>query len=141
MQAQIAVYNGRITQLNNQLVELRTKLNKLRPGTAGYDTVKRRALQVLQQKRMYEQQRDKIQDQLFSVEQARFQSQALQDTVSQMKTMRDTHKLIKKEFKVRGERERERESGRVRERERIALQERHIIYRCGIIYVHVYWCY
>jgi len=62
-------------------VEFREQLKKARPGPA-QEALKRRAMTVLKQKKMFEQQRDTLYNQQFNMEQTRFTVESIQDTVS-----------------------------------------------------------
>ena len=62
----------------------------------GYDTSKKRALAVLRQKKMYEQQRDKMMEQAFSVEHVQFTTQQVTDSVAQVKAMKAAHQELQR---------------------------------------------
>lgn len=60
-----------IKKLDEQLAKFREQIKRTRPGPA-QEALKRRALTVLKQKRMYENQRDTLYNQQFNMEQTRF---------------------------------------------------------------------
>ena len=53
------VLDDKIKSLDKQLVDFKNQLKATRPGPA-QARIKKRAIQVLQQKRMYESQRDQV---------------------------------------------------------------------------------
>eukprot|EP00798_Chlamydomonas_sp_ICE-L_P027850 gene27850-4022_t len=63
------------------------------------DGIKRRAVQVLKQKRMYEGQRDQMYQQQFNVEQTRFTVDSIQDTVTTVQATTAANKEMKKLMK------------------------------------------
>jgi charged multivesicular body protein 5 len=81
----------------------RDAIRKTRPGPA-QENAKRRALNVLRQKKLYEQQRDQLYNQQFSVESAANTMQSMQDNVQvvaamqagakEMKSMMKNHKEL-----------------------------------------------
>jgi charged multivesicular body protein 5 len=77
-----------IKKLDEQLARFRDQLKRARPGTAAHEAVKRRALAVLRQKRMYEGQRDTLHAQQLNVEQARFAVESIQDTAQTVQALR-----------------------------------------------------
>ena len=56
------------------------------------DAAKRRALQVLKQKRLYENQREQLYNQQFNLEQVGFATQTAKETVVQVEAMRAANK-------------------------------------------------
>ena len=61
--------------------------------------VKQRALRVLKQKRMYENQLEGLRNQSFNMEQANFATQQLKDTKTTVDAMKLGVKEMKKEYK------------------------------------------
>jgi len=96
MQDRVDTYDSRIRALDQQLLKQREAMKKLKPGSGGYETCKRRALQVMKQKKMYEQQRDRLMEQQFGLEQTKFTTQQIQDSVAQVRAMRAAHVELKK---------------------------------------------
>eukprot|EP00887_Chlorella_sp_A99_P000655 scaffold5.g655.t1 len=70
----------KIRKLDAQLAQHRDAIRKCRPGPA-QEAAKRRALTVLKQKRLYEQQRDQLYNQQYTIEQTSFAVQSMQDSV------------------------------------------------------------
>jgi charged multivesicular body protein 5 len=59
VQKRVGVLDDKIRALDKQLVDFKNQIKATRPGPA-QNRIKQRALQVLKQKRMYEQQRDQV---------------------------------------------------------------------------------
>ena len=67
----VGVLDDKIKALDKQLVDFKNQLKATRPGPA-QARIKQRAMQVLKQKRMYEQQRDQLGGMAWNMEQASF---------------------------------------------------------------------
>lgn len=78
--------------------KFRDQMSKMREGP-GKNAVKAKALRILKQKKMYEQQLDNLRGQSFNMEQANYANQALKDTHTTVVAMRDGMNQMKKEFK------------------------------------------
>mmetsp|Transcript_20273 Transcript_20273/g.47387 ORF Transcript_20273/g.47387 Transcript_20273/m.47387 type:complete len:222 (-) Transcript_20273:91-756(-) len=88
----------KIKQLEKQLNEHKQQMAKMRDGPAK-NRIKQRALQVLKQKRMYEQQREALYGQAFNMEQASFAQESVQDSITQVNAMKDTSKALRGQMK------------------------------------------
>ena len=88
----------KIKKLDAELAKHREIIKKARPGPA-QEAAKRRALQVLKQKRLYEGQRESLYNQQFNVEQVSFAAQSAKDTVVQVQAMKAASKELKTQFK------------------------------------------
>jgi len=88
----------KIKKLDAELVQYREQLKKLRPGPA-QNGIRQKAMRVLKQKKMYEQQREQLMNQSFNMEQANFASQTMQDTVTTISAMKGAHQAMTKQFK------------------------------------------
>ncbi|NXD35254.1 CHMP5 protein, partial [Copsychus sechellarum] len=88
----------KISRLDAELVKYKDQMKKMREGPAK-NTVKQKALRVLKQKRMYEQQRDNLSQQSFNMEQANYTIQALKDTKTTVDAMKLGVKEMKKAYK------------------------------------------
>jgi len=75
-------------------------MKKMKPGTGPYNNVKQKALRVLKQKKMYENQRDTMSNQQFNMEQTNFATQSLKDTVVTVAAMKSANKDLKKQLKT-----------------------------------------
>lgn len=70
----------------------------MREGPAK-NAVKQKAMRVLKQKKMYEQQSTNLRNQSFNMEQANYATQTLKDTKTTVNAMKLGAKEMKKEFK------------------------------------------
>jgi charged multivesicular body protein 5 len=91
---------AKIAALDRELVKHREQIKRARPG-AGQDAAKRRALVVLKQKKIYEQQRDQLGGQLMNVEQVAFASENAANTVETVRAMQSASKALKTQFKAK----------------------------------------
>lgn len=84
----------KIARLDADLKKYKDQMKKMREGPAK-NQVKQKAMRVLKQKRMYENQRDQLGQQSFNLEQQNYAIQSLKDT----KTTVDAMKIGVKDFK------------------------------------------
>lgn len=90
--------NKKINLLDVELKKFSDQMKKMREGPAK-NTVKQKAMRVLKQKKMYEQQRDNLLQQSFNMEQANFATQTLKDTQTTVTAMKMGVKEMKREYK------------------------------------------
>ncbi|MGH0147843.1 UNVERIFIED_CONTAM: hypothetical protein FKN15_050399 [Acipenser sinensis] len=88
----------KISRLDAELVKYKDQMKKMREGPSK-NMVKQKALRVLKQKRMYEQQRDNLTQQSFNMEQANYTIQSLKDTKTTVDAMKIGAKEMKKAYK------------------------------------------
>jgi len=88
----------KINALENDLRKYKEQMSKMREGP-GKNAVKSKAMRILKQKKLYEQQLDNLRGQSFNMEQANYANQMLKDTHSTVVAMKDGMKQMKKEFK------------------------------------------
>ncbi|XP_033126560.1 charged multivesicular body protein 5-like [Anneissia japonica] len=88
----------KINKLDMELKKYKDQMKKMRDGPSK-NMVKQRAMRVLKQKKMYEQQADNLRNQSFNMEQANYATQTLKDTKTTMDAMKLGVKSMKKEFK------------------------------------------
>jgi hypothetical protein len=74
-----------------------TKLNKMRDGP-GKQAIKAKALKVLQRRKMYESQRDQLQQQSFNMEQANMMQDNLKNVMTTVDAMKTTNKSLKQQY-------------------------------------------
>ena len=84
-------------KLDEELLKLKAQIQSSRGPTQA--RLKQRALQILQQKRMYEKQKDTVYQQQFNIDQLQFTQEMMKDTHLQVSAMRDAGKQLKKDFK------------------------------------------
>lgn len=87
-----------INKLDQQLAKFRDQIKRTRPGPA-QEGLKRRALAVLKQKRLYENQRDTLYNQQYNMEQTRFTVESMKETVTTVQAMKVASKEMKTAFK------------------------------------------
>lgn len=88
----------KIARLDAELRKYKEQMKKMREGPAK-NAVKQKAMRILKQKKMYEQQSDNLRQQSFNMEQANFACQTLKDTQSTVQAMKIGVKQMQKEFK------------------------------------------
>uniref|UniRef100_A0A0R3S0X3 Charged multivesicular body protein 5 n=1 Tax=Elaeophora elaphi TaxID=1147741 RepID=A0A0R3S0X3_9BILA len=88
----------KIARLDGELVKYKDQMRKMREGP-GKDQVKQKALRILKQKRMYENQRDQLNQQSFNMEQSNFAIQGMKDTQTTVVAMKQGLKTMQKEYK------------------------------------------
>lgn len=88
----------KIARLDAELVKYKDQMKKMREGPAK-NAVKQKAMRVLKQRKMYEQQSDNLRQQAFNMEQANYACQTLKDTHSTVTAMKTGMKQMQKEFK------------------------------------------
>lgn len=90
--------DGKISKLDAELRKYKDQMAKMREGPAK-NSVKQKALRVLKQRKMYEQQVGSLRQQAFNMEQANFAVQTMKDTQSTVVAMKAGVKTMNKEFK------------------------------------------
>jgi charged multivesicular body protein 5 len=88
----------KIRKLDQQLIQYREQLKRTRSPSV-QNGIKQRAMRLMKQKRLYEQQREQMMNQSFNMEQANFGLQNMQDTVTTVSAMKDANKAMKQQFK------------------------------------------
>jgi charged multivesicular body protein 5 len=89
--------DAKCAKLDEELVKLKGLIQRSRGATQA--RYKQRAMQILQQKRMYLGQRDAVHQQQFNIDQMQFTTEMIKDTHVQVQALRDTGKEMKKAFK------------------------------------------
>jgi charged multivesicular body protein 5 len=95
--SRIETVDVKIAKLNAELTGYQQRLGKLRDGP-GKQAVKQKALKVLQQRKMYEAQRDQLQQQSWNMEQAGMMQDNLKNTMITVDAMKTTTKELKKQY-------------------------------------------
>lgn len=88
----------KISKLEQELAKYSDQMKKMREGPAK-NAVKQKALRVLKQKKVYEQQREALGNQSFNIEQQNMAIQSMRDTKTTVQAMSMGLKEMKKEFK------------------------------------------
>jgi charged multivesicular body protein 5 len=87
----------KLAKLNAELTTYQQKLAKMRDGP-GKSAIKQKALKVLQQRKMYEAQRDQLQQQSWNMEQAGMMQDNLKNTMTTVDAMKTTTKELRKQY-------------------------------------------
>ena len=87
----------KLAALNAELAVYQKKLNANRSGL-GQQAIKQKALKVLQQRKMYEAQRDQLWQQSWNMEQAGMMQDNLKNTMITVDAMKTTTKELKKQY-------------------------------------------
>ncbi|KAJ1913298.1 Vacuolar protein-sorting-associated protein 60 [Mycoemilia scoparia] len=88
----------KIKKLDTELTKYKTQMKGMREGP-GKNLIKQRAMRVLQQKRMYESQRDQLYQQSFNMESASFATENIKNTMLTLTAMQDANKEMKRQYK------------------------------------------
>ncbi|KAL1594597.1 Vacuolar protein-sorting-associated protein 60 [Paraconiothyrium brasiliense] len=87
----------KLAKLNAELSAYQQKIAKMRDGP-GKTALKQKALKVLQQRKMYDAQRDQLQQQSWNMEQAGMMQDNLKNTMTTVDAMKTTTKELKKQY-------------------------------------------
>jgi len=87
----------KLAKLNAELSNYQQRLAKMRDGP-GKSAIKQKALKVLQQRKMYEGQRDQLQQQSWNMEQAGMMQDNLKNTMTTVDAMKTTTKELRKQY-------------------------------------------
>ena len=87
----------KIRKLDSELARYRDQMAKMRPGP-GKTAVQQRALRVLKQKRLYDQQLAALQQQSFNMEQATMTTENLRNTMATFDAMQTANKEMKRTY-------------------------------------------
>jgi charged multivesicular body protein 5 len=79
------------------LLGYKDQLSKLRPGP-GKNAVQQRALRVLKQKKMYEEQLTQLTQQSFNMENAAMMTENLRNTMATVNAMQVANKELRKQY-------------------------------------------
>ena len=87
----------KLSKLNGELATYQAKLTKMRDGP-GKSAIKSKALKVLQQRKMYESQRDQLQQQSWNMEQAGMMQDNLKNVMTTVDAVKTTNKALKQQY-------------------------------------------
>ncbi|RMZ82529.1 hypothetical protein DV737_g2039, partial [Chaetothyriales sp. CBS 132003] len=87
----------KLSKLNAELSTYQQKLAKMRDGP-GKQAIKAKALKVLQRRKLYETQRDQLQQQSWNMEQASMMQDNLKNVMTTVDTMKTTNKALKQQY-------------------------------------------
>jgi charged multivesicular body protein 5 len=87
----------KLASLNAELQTYQTKLSKMRDGP-GKAALKQKALKVLQRRKMYEGQRDQLEQQSWNMQQAGMMTDNLKNVMTTIDVMKQTNKSLKQQY-------------------------------------------
>jgi len=93
----VASIDVKLAAINAELTGYQTKLSKMRDGP-GKTAIKQKALKVLQRRKMYEGQRDQLQQQSWNMEQAGMMQDNLKNVMTTVDAMKQTNKSLKQQY-------------------------------------------
>lgn len=97
VESRIDSVDVKLAKLNAELSTYQSKLAKMRDGP-GKNAIKQKALKVLQQRKMYESQRNQLQQQSWNMEQAGMMQDNLKNTMITVDAMKTTNKELRKQY-------------------------------------------
>lgn len=95
----VGALDDKIKALDKQLVDFKNQIKATRPGPA-QNRIKQRAMQVLKQKRMYEQQRDQLGGMAWNMEQASFATENIQTAIHTTAALKGGTEALKGQMKL-----------------------------------------
>lgn len=95
--SRIETIDVKIAKLNAELSTYQSKLAKMRNGP-GKSAIKSKANRILQHRRMYESQRDQLQQQSWNMEQADIMQDNLKNVMTTVTAMNTTTKALKQQY-------------------------------------------
>jgi charged multivesicular body protein 5 len=93
----VASIDVKLAAINAELTGYQTKLSKMRDGP-GKTAIRQKALKVLQRRKMYEGQRDQLQQQSWNMEQAGMMQDNLKNVMTTVDAMKTTNKALKQQY-------------------------------------------
>ncbi|KAG5927068.1 hypothetical protein E4U42_002655 [Claviceps africana] len=93
----IASIDTKLKALNGELSAYQEKLSKMRDGP-GKQALKQKALKVLQRRKAYEAEKDKLEGQVWNMEQASSMQDNLKNVMTQVDAMKTTNKELRKQY-------------------------------------------
>ncbi|KAL2214572.1 hypothetical protein CC79DRAFT_151479 [Sarocladium strictum] len=93
----VSSIDTKLKSLNAELSVYQEKLSKMRDGP-GKNAIKAKALKVLQKRKQYEAEKDKLESQVWNMEQAQSMQDNLKNVMTQVDAMKTTNKELKKQY-------------------------------------------
>ena len=97
MDTHIESIDVKLAKLNAELTTYQTKLSKMRDGP-GKTALKQKALKILQRRKLYEGQREQLQQQSWNMEQAGMMQDNLKNVMTTVDAMKTTNKSLKQQY-------------------------------------------
>ena len=87
----------KLAKLTSELSGYQQRLSRMRDGP-GKTAIKQKAIKILQQRKMYESQKDQLTQQSWNMEQAGMMQDNLKNTMATVDAMKTTQKELKKQY-------------------------------------------
>ncbi len=87
----------KLAKLTAELSTYQQRLGRMRDGP-GKSAIKQKAIKILQQRKMYESQKDQLQQQSWNMEQAGMMQDNLKNTMATVDAMKTTQKELKRQY-------------------------------------------
>jgi charged multivesicular body protein 5 len=87
----------KLAKLNGELGTYQQRLARMRDGP-GKSAIKQKAIKILQQRKMYESQKEQLQQQSWNMEQAGMMQDNLKNTMATVDAMKTTQKELRKQY-------------------------------------------
>ncbi|KAI9779661.1 MAG: hypothetical protein M1816_003449 [Peltula sp. TS41687] len=97
VETRVEAADVKIAKLNAELTAYQQKMAKMRDGP-GKTALKQKALKLLQRRKMYEAQRDQLQQQSWNMEQAGMMQDNLKNVMTTVDAMKTTNKSLKQQY-------------------------------------------
>ncbi|KAH0612282.1 uncharacterized protein H6S33_010334 [Morchella sextelata] len=97
LESRVDSIDVQLSKLNAELATYQQRLSKMREGP-GKNALKQKALKVLQRRKMYESQKDQIQQQSWNMEQAGMMQDNLKNVMVTVDALKTTNKELKKQY-------------------------------------------
>ncbi|KAF9935538.1 hypothetical protein BGZ65_003260 [Modicella reniformis] len=88
----------KIRKLDAELLRYKDQMNKMRDGPAK-NSVRAKAMRILKERKLYEGQRDQLQQQSFNMEQASFTTENLRNVATTVDAMRTANQAMRQQYK------------------------------------------
>jgi len=95
--SRVASIDTKLKAINGELSAYQEKLSKMRDGP-GKSAIKQKALKVLQKRKAYEAEKEKLESQVWNMEQAQGMQDNLKNVMTQVDAMKTTNKELKKQY-------------------------------------------
>eukprot|EP01063_Lacrimia_lanifica_P017595 TRINITY_DN24644_c0_g1_i1.p1 TRINITY_DN24644_c0_g1~~TRINITY_DN24644_c0_g1_i1.p1 ORF type:complete len:218 (+),score=89.62 TRINITY_DN24644_c0_g1_i1:59-712(+) len=99
MDKNIGNSDARVAKIDEDLGKIRDQMKRAKPGTPAHNRLKQRGMQLLKQKRMYEGQRDQMENQRFALDQMAFTQESMQSTMDHVNCLKETATSMKAQQK------------------------------------------
>ncbi|PHH71606.1 hypothetical protein CDD82_6425 [Ophiocordyceps australis] len=93
----IASIDTKLKALNGELSAYQEKLSRMRDGP-GKQAIKQKALRVLQRRKAYEAEKEKLESQVWNMEQAQSMQDNLKNVMTQVDAIKTTNKELKRQY-------------------------------------------